>query len=65
MALRLLLKGYTLRWATYSEGGFKEGVSLTVVDELARWQKYAYGKWKWSRPFEIGADYTNMGADRL
>lgn len=45
MALRLLLKGYTLRWATYSEGGFKEGVSLTVVDELARWQKYAYGQW--------------------
>ena len=27
----------------YSEGGFKEGVSLTVVDELAQWQKYAYG----------------------
>lgn len=44
MALRLLLKGYTLRWATYSNGGFKEGVSLTVVDELARWQKYAYGE---------------------
>jgi len=43
MALRLLLKGYNLRWATYSNGGFKEGVSLTVVDELARWQKYAYG----------------------
>ncbi|KIK60091.1 hypothetical protein GYMLUDRAFT_244535 [Collybiopsis luxurians FD-317 M1] len=43
LALRLLLKGYTLRWATYSQGGFKEGVSLTVVDELARWQKYAYG----------------------
>ncbi|KAL0064026.1 hypothetical protein AAF712_009094 [Marasmius tenuissimus] len=43
LALRLLLKGYTLRWATYSNGGFKEGVSLTVVDELARWQKYAYG----------------------
>jgi len=44
MALRLLLKGYTLRWATYSDGGFKEGVSLTVADELARWEKYAYGK---------------------
>ena len=44
MALRLLLNGYTLRWATYSDGGFKEGVSLTVVDELARWQKYAYGR---------------------
>lgn len=43
LALRLLLNGYTLRWATYSLGGFKEGVSLTVVDELARWQKYAYG----------------------
>ncbi|KAJ7732133.1 glycosyl transferase family group 2-domain-containing protein [Mycena metata] len=43
LALRLLLGGYTLRWATYSEGGFKEGVSLTVQDELARWQKYAYG----------------------
>ncbi len=37
LALRLLLRGYTLRWATYSNGGFKEGVSLTVVDELARW----------------------------
>ncbi|KAG6878989.1 hypothetical protein C0992_006047 [Termitomyces sp. T32_za158] len=43
LALRLLLKRYTLRWATYSEGGFKEGVSLTIQDELARWQKYAYG----------------------
>jgi len=43
MALRLLLNGYTLRWATYSKGEFKEGVSLTVDDELARWQKYAYG----------------------
>jgi Glycosyl transferase family group 2 len=47
MALRLLLKGYNLRWATYSNGGFKEGVSLTIVDELARWQKYAYGKQRW------------------
>jgi hypothetical protein len=31
------------RWATYSKGGFKEGVSLSVDDELNRWQKYAYG----------------------
>lgn len=44
MALRLLLNRYTLRWATYSKGEFKEGVSLTVDDELNRWQKYAYGK---------------------
>ncbi|KAF9230503.1 glycosyl transferase family group 2-domain-containing protein [Melanogaster broomeanus] len=42
MALRLQLKGYIIRWATYSMGGFKEGVSLTVDDELNRWQKYAY-----------------------
>ncbi|KZV91292.1 hypothetical protein EXIGLDRAFT_770018 [Exidia glandulosa HHB12029] len=43
IALRLQLTGYTIRWATYSHGGFKEGVSLTVDDELNRWQKYAYG----------------------
>ncbi|OSD04757.1 hypothetical protein PYCCODRAFT_1363192 [Trametes coccinea BRFM310] len=43
MALRLQMKGYNIRWATYSEGGFKEGVSLTCDDELNRWQKYAYG----------------------
>ncbi|KAF8839996.1 hypothetical protein BDN67DRAFT_969247 [Paxillus ammoniavirescens] len=43
MALRLQLKHYVIRWATYSEGGFKEGVSLTVDDELNRWQKYSYG----------------------
>ncbi|PBK87934.1 hypothetical protein ARMGADRAFT_1034243 [Armillaria gallica] len=43
MALRLQLKGYVIRWATYSENGFKEGVSLTVDDELNRWQKYSYG----------------------
>ena len=43
MALRLQLKNYIIRWATYSQGGFKEGVSLTCDDELNRWQKYAYG----------------------
>ncbi|KZT03069.1 uncharacterized protein LAESUDRAFT_729581 [Laetiporus sulphureus 93-53] len=43
MALRLQLKGYIIRWSTYSEGGFKEGVSLTCDDELNRWQKYSYG----------------------
>jgi len=43
MALRLQLKDYIIRWATYSDGGFKEGVSLTCDDELNRWQKYAYG----------------------
>ncbi|KAJ7472250.1 glycosyl transferase family group 2-domain-containing protein [Mycena galericulata] len=43
MALRLLLRGYIIRWVTYSKGGFKEGVSLSCDDELNRWQKYAYG----------------------
>ncbi|KAJ7759602.1 glycosyl transferase family group 2-domain-containing protein [Mycena metata] len=43
MALRLLMQGYIIRWATYSKGDFKEGVSLTVEDELHRWQKYSYG----------------------
>jgi cellulose synthase/poly-beta-1,6-N-acetylglucosamine synthase-like glycosyltransferase len=43
LAMRLQARGYILRWATYSNGGFKEGVSLTADDELNRWQKYAYG----------------------
>jgi cellulose synthase/poly-beta-1,6-N-acetylglucosamine synthase-like glycosyltransferase len=43
MALRLQLQGYIIRWATYSEGKFKEGVSLTPDDELNRWEKYSYG----------------------
>ncbi|KAK1926386.1 glycosyl transferase family group 2-domain-containing protein [Papiliotrema laurentii] len=42
-ALRLQMKGWSLRWASYSNGGFQEGVSLTADDELNRWQKYAYG----------------------
>lgn len=37
MALRLQLGGYIVRWASYSDGGFKEGVSLTADDELNRW----------------------------
>jgi hypothetical protein len=43
LSLRLQLAGFQLRWATYHGEGFKEGVSLTVFDELARWEKYAYG----------------------
>lgn len=43
MALRLQSAGYILRLASYAGQGFKEGVSLTVYDELARWEKYAYG----------------------
>ncbi|KXT09585.1 hypothetical protein AC579_8611 [Pseudocercospora musae] len=43
MALRLQTAGYVVRLAAYQGTGFKEGVSLTVYDELARWEKYAYG----------------------
>ena len=36
MALRLQMRGYIIRWATYSKGGFKGG-------EVNRWQKW-YGE---------------------
>jgi hypothetical protein len=37
------MEGMVIRLASYHNGGFKEGVSLTLYDELARWEKYAYG----------------------
>ncbi|KAH8592780.1 glycosyl transferase family group 2-domain-containing protein [Bisporella sp. PMI_857] len=43
MSLRLQCAGYIIRLASYFGEGFKEGVSLTVYDELNRWEKYAYG----------------------
>lgn len=43
MSLRLQCAGYIMRLAAWAGDGFKEGVSLTVYDELARWEKYAYG----------------------
>lgn len=43
ISLRLQMAGFVIRLGTYHQGGFKEGVSLTVYDELARWEKYAYG----------------------
>jgi hypothetical protein len=39
MSLRLQCEGYTVRLAAYKGDGFKEGVSLTVYDELNRWEK--------------------------
>lgn len=41
MSLRLQCDGYIIRLAAWADQGFKEGVSLTVYDELARWEKYA------------------------
>ncbi|KAH7026412.1 glycosyl transferase family group 2-domain-containing protein [Microdochium trichocladiopsis] len=43
MSLRVQVAGYITRFAAYTGEGFKEGVSLTVYDELARWEKYAFG----------------------
>jgi hypothetical protein len=43
ISLRLQGDGYIIRLASWAHGGFKEAVSLTVYDELARWEKYAYG----------------------
>ncbi|KAI1463737.1 glycosyl transferase family group 2-domain-containing protein [Daldinia caldariorum] len=61
MSLRLQCRGYIVRLAAWADEDFKEGVSLTVYDELARWEKYAYGcnellfhpirKWLWKGPF--------------
>ncbi|KAH9845813.1 Glycosyltransferase 2-like [Teratosphaeria destructans] len=61
MSLKLQCQGYIIRLAAWAGEGFKEGVSLTVYDELARWEKYAYGcnellfyplrKWLWKGPF--------------
>ncbi|KAL2134986.1 hypothetical protein VTI74DRAFT_10213 [Chaetomium olivicolor] len=61
MSLRLQCNGYIIRLAAWAGDGFKEGVSLTVYDELARWEKYAYGcnellfhpirQWLWKGPF--------------
>lgn len=43
LAMRLQMAGYCIRWATYSNQAFREGVSLNPTDEKARWQKYAFG----------------------
>lgn len=61
VSLRLQMNDFVVRLATYHEGAFKEGVSLTVYDEIARWEKYAYGcnelvfnplyKWPYKGPF--------------
>ena len=61
VSLRLQMNDFIVRLACYHDGGFKEGVSLTVYDELARWEKYAYGcnelvfhpfyKWPYKGPF--------------
>jgi hypothetical protein len=65
MALRLQLKGYIVRWATYSDGGFKEGVSLTPDDELNRWEKYAFGKCRVWILCDCEANAVDLGCNEL
>jgi hypothetical protein len=36
-------QGWVVRWANYAGYDFQEGVSLTAMDELSRWQKYSWG----------------------
>eukprot|EP00898_Chlorokybus_atmophyticus_P006347 jgi/Chlat1/6713/Chrsp50S06422 len=43
MALRLQSHGYIGRYITFTGPNFKEGLSLTVHDEITRFQKYAFG----------------------
>ena len=47
MSLRLQVANNIVRLASYHNGEFKEGVSLTIYDELARWEKYVtpYSIW--------------------
>jgi hypothetical protein len=40
IALRLQIAGNIVRMASYHGRGFKEGVSLSVFDELDRWEKW-------------------------
>jgi hypothetical protein len=61
MSLRLQIQGYLIRFVAYCGDGFQEGVSLSVYDEVMRWQKYSYGcselvfhplkHWLWKGPF--------------
>ncbi|GAB7332674.1 hypothetical protein MBLNU13_g04427t1 [Cladosporium sp. NU13] len=72
IALRLQMKGNVVRLASYHGDEFKEGVSLTIHDEIARWQKYGYGvsemifhplhRWIYKGPF-TKLFYTFLGSD--
>lgn len=60
LAMRLQIEGNICRLASYHGSEFMEGVSLTIYDELNRWEKYAYGcnelvfnpihTWLWKGP---------------
>lgn len=70
--MRLQIKGSIVRIASYHGTQFQEGVSLTIYDEIARWQKYAYGvsemifhplhRWIFKGPF-TPLFYTFLGSN--
>ena len=39
----LQVKGYIGRYITYTGPDFKEGLSLSIHDEISRMRKYAFG----------------------
>lgn len=43
MCLRMTSGNYEGRYVTYTGSGFKEGVSVTVFEEITKLKKYAYG----------------------
>jgi cellulose synthase/poly-beta-1,6-N-acetylglucosamine synthase-like glycosyltransferase len=61
MSVRLQSAGWVTRYAAYHKEEFKEMVSLTIYDEISRWERYAYGdsemifnpvwSWIWRGPF--------------
>ncbi|PVF91049.1 hypothetical protein CPB86DRAFT_803103 [Serendipita vermifera] len=50
MALRLQLGGYTAWWAVYSDGGFKEGISLTENTRMAARKSNPFIEWPTKGP---------------
>lgn len=72
IALRLQMEGNVIRIASYHNDEFKEGVSLTIYDEIMRWQKYGYGvsemifhpfhRWIYKGPF-TKLFYTFLGSN--
>ena len=61
MGMRLQTAGWVTRYAAYHKEEFKEMVSLTIYDEISRWERYSYGDsemifnpiwtWLWKTPF--------------
>lgn len=61
MSIRLQTAKWVTRMASYHQEEFKEQVSLTIYDEISRWERYSYGDselvfhpiwtWLWRGPF--------------